>query len=171
MPQSILGFEINFVNLFYYKNKEQIVYNNIVPSDYGNAMRIQYYGVFDEKFNDQFVELCFPLEIFPQVFNKGMIGGFYIGPSIGIGSEELVAKEKYHTVIDTTNGLEYDQVYQEPTNYPGGSGYYVPISLNTGVIYFYKFVIVNLGYKYTFNIPNPTSNVFLQVGLAIEIKK
>ncbi len=164
----ILGFEINYVKLFSYQNNQHVSYNTLDPLAYDNTIRIQYNGVFDERFSDRFVELCFPVEIYPQVLNKAMTVGFYIGPSIGFGSEDFETKERSHAVIDFVKGLIYDQVYQEPTGYPGGNGYYVPISLNIGLNYFYKFLALDLGYKYTFNIANPASNVFLKIGLAIE---
>jgi hypothetical protein len=164
----ILGFEINYVKLFFYQNNQHVSYNNLLPLAYDNTTRIQYNGVFDEQFSDQFVELCFPVEIYPQVLNKTITIGFYIGPSIGFGSEDFETREKSHTIIDSVKGLIYDQVYQEPTGYPGGNGFYVPISLNIGLKYYYKFFALDLGYKYTFNIPNPASNLFLQIGLAIE---
>ncbi len=159
----ILGIELNYVKLSYYRNNQFIFYN-----DYTSYLPIQYNGVFDEKLSDKFVEICLPLEFCWPVFNNNVTMAICAGPSIGLGDENMEVRETSRTFVDT---LKYPGGYNpDPENtaysYPGGSTPCVPTSFVIGVDLFYKFLTIDLRYKRTFNISNPNNDLFLQLGLA-----
>lgn len=155
-----LGIELNYVKSICYQTNQQIPYDD-------RSALLRYNGIFDEKFKYEFIELGFPIGVYPSLLDKDVTLGFYIGPAIGLGNSFTDVKEKNRTVIDSLKGFNYDLDYQEPTGYPGGSGFCVPISLNIGVSGFYRFIVVDLRYKYTFNISPSTNNLFLQLGFAL----
>jgi hypothetical protein len=160
----ILGLELNYVKLLYYSNNQQFLFNVYTPNYNANIL---YNGIFDEEFRYEFIEICFPVEIYPTIFNKNMPIGFYIGPSIGLGGEYLERKEKSRTFVDSLK--VYSNNFDDETNpysYPPSGGFRTPFSMNLGVIFFYKFLIIDLRYKYTFNLDNSNNNLFLQLGLA-----
>ena len=155
----ILGMELNYVKSIYYKSNQQTPYDD-------RSDLVVYNGDFDEQFVYEFVEFCFPVEVYPTLFNKDFTFGIYVEPAIGLGNSFTNVKETSRTFIDSLKGFNYDLDYQEPTGYPGGSGFCVPMSLNIGVSGFYRFIVIDLRYKYTFNISPTTNNLFLQLGFA-----
>jgi len=155
----VLEMELNYVKSICYKNNQLVAYDD-------RAALVHYNGVFDEQFNYEFVELCFPVEIFPAVLNNDVTVGFYLGPSIGFGSTNEGVKETSRTFVDSLKHFNYFLDYQEPTGYPGGSDYCFPMSLNFGMDFIYRFVLIDLRYKTTFNISPSTNNLFLQLGVA-----
>ena len=160
---AILGIELNYLKLLYYRNNQQIFYDEST-----GYLPIQYYGVFDEKISDEFVELCLPLEFWGPIFNKNISMGLYFGPSIGLGNENMEVREKSRTLIDT---LKYPGGFNpDPEgsrySYPGGSSICVPVSIVVGFTFAYDFLVVDLRYKYTTHISGNNDNIYFQVGLA-----
>ena len=161
---AILGFELNFVSLLSYINDQHVFYSVNTPANNANVL---YNAIFDEQFRYQFLEVAFPIEVYPSLFKNNMAFGIYVGPSIGLGSQEVAVNEKSRTFADSLrpSGLDGpDESNSFP--YPGGTEFRFPFSLNFGVTFFYEFLIIDLRYKYTLSIPNSNSNVFLQLGLA-----
>jgi hypothetical protein len=160
----VLCFELNYVKLLYYANDQRFLFNAYTPNDNADIL---YSGNFDEEFRYEFIEFCFPVEIYPAFFERSMPVGFYFGPSIGIGSEILELKEKSRSFVDTLTVYSYNFDDQSnPYSYPSSGGFRTPVSLNVGLALFYRFVTIDLRYKYTFNISNSNNNLFLQIGLA-----
>lgn len=160
----ILGFELNYMKLLYFKNNQQFFFNAYTSN---NNADLLYNGNFEEEFRYEFMEVCFPIEIYPSLFEKSMSLGFYIGPSLGIGSEYLELKEKSRTFVDSLKVYSYNFDDQtNPYSLPSSGGYRTPVSMNLGINLFYKFFTIDVRYKYTFNIPNSNNNLFLQFGLA-----
>jgi len=159
----ILGIELNYVKLLYYRNNQSIFYNDYTPYP-----PIQYDGVFDEKLSNQFVEIYLPLEFCWPIFNNDIAMAIYAGPAIGLGDENMEVRETSRTLVDT---LKYPGEYNPdpentPYSYPGGRNTCVPTSFVIGASLSYEFLTVDLRYKRTFNISNPNNALFLQLGLA-----
>ena len=160
----VLDLEFSRVKLFCYTNNQQFLYSNL---SLNNKFNLFYNGIFSEQFSNNFVEVCFPIEIYPSLFNKNIELGFYIGPALGLGTQTVDVKEKSRTFVDSIAISPTDWMDESnPYSYPGGSSLSTPVSLNLGATFFYRFFLIDLRYKYTFNISNPNSNLFLQLGLA-----
>ena len=160
----VLGFELDYVKLRSYVNEQHFLYNVYAPNKNANVL---YDAIFDERFTYEFLEVCLPLEIYPAYFKNNMAFALYLGPSIGLGSQNLEVNEKSRSFVDSLQVHNYDwENESNPYTYPGGSGFCAPISLNIGASFFYEFLVVDLRYKYVFNLGSANNNVFLQLGLA-----
>jgi hypothetical protein len=160
----ILDLEFSYVRLFYYANNQQFLYNDYILNSNFNLL---YNGSFSEQFSYKFVEVCFPIEIYPSVLNGNTTLGFYIGPAFGLGGKYVDVKEKSRTFVDSIAISPTDWMNESsPYSYPSGSSFCTPVSINLGATFFYRFFLIDLRYKYTFNISNSNSNLVLQLGLA-----
>jgi hypothetical protein len=103
-------------------------------------------------------------------FSKDLSVGLYGGVSIGFGTEQLSVNERSQTLIDSTYRLSSDDPLYEDYNI---GSFRVPYSVNIGSSIYYKWLMIDVRYRYT-DINNLYSsvqefhNVSFQVGVVLE---
>jgi len=160
-----LGVELNYVKLTYFRTNQ-----HFFVTDYEALYQI----AIDEKFDYGFVELCLPLEYLTSVTRDAAVG-FYIGPSIGFGHEDLETKGTSFVLVIPQTAYHNNPYYDYPfSDYTSGGHMRLPRTLNIGISVYYKYVMLDLRYKDTFDISLPDqggitylSNLLLQIGLAL----
>lgn len=152
----LLGIELNYVQMFAFRTN--------VAREYVHMGT--YHDTYDEKHDLHFLELGLSIERRISL-NEDMMIGPYLGGGIGIGVNNFKTHELSHERITSPAG------YHAPESpYEKDTGFIVPISINLGLRYFYKRLMLDLRYK---NIPLSNSdnenisqaNLFLQIGIIL----
>ncbi|HLP15662.1 MAG TPA: hypothetical protein VK470_05355, partial [Bacteroidota bacterium] len=154
--QYVLVVELNY--------NKMVDYRRNVKRDYFN-----YHHVSDEKYELTFLELGI-LPEYLYTFNDNFTLGFYAGGSIGIGGENQYVNELSRTIIDPTfHGYFSDYGPYGETSKSAG---WTPYSISFGSSLFYKWLMIDVRYRYTHNPNNNSyvsdfSNVYLQFGIVL----
>jgi len=154
----LFGFEFNYTRINYYRVNYTLRYGY----EYKDNL-----FVFDQKFRYAFIEIG----LFPEyhhLINDNSVIGVYVGPSGGIGTQELYLNEVRRTLLDTLN---YNGELYPPYGEYNMDRYKSFACFNLGARYYYGWFMVDVRYRYTYvgNLKevNHFKNVFLQVGITL----
>jgi hypothetical protein len=151
-----LGLEFNFTRVIRYR----INYTYIAAYEY----RINHF-LFDQKFRYSFIEIVLTPE-YHYVISEDMMFDFFIGPSVGIGTQYLQTNEIGRVKLDTLN---YSGEFYYPFGEYNMDRFKTPACLNLGMRFYYSSFVVDIRYRYTYvnsvTEVNNFKNVYAQVGL------
>jgi hypothetical protein len=154
----LFGIELNYTKTYRYQHNV-----NRFMSD----GRYNYYELYDNQYELAFIDCGLSLGSNIRI-RDNMVISFFGGSSIGLGLLDLTPQLKSLTIIATgtgTNGGEGGPAY-------GGSSFELPFSLNAGVKFFYKCIMIDVRYRQILptlkngdDPPKSFNNIFVQLGV------
>ncbi len=146
-----LKVELNYQKLYRYEIGVKKYYADPTDENW-NGLN---YGAFDYKYILEFVDFGLVPEYQIKI-STNQILGLFLGPSIGFGFEDLISKQLDENVFLDPSVLETD-----------GPHFLEPISMNIGISYYFKSLVIDLRIKNAYMKYYDLSNIFFQVGILL----
>ena len=149
----IIKVELNYVKIHYFKADDKFYKVDKTRPEWNG----QEYSVFDYHFQFGFLEIGFMPE-YSFAMNENSRLGIFFGPSIGVGSKNLVVKKKDNVPLRDYPHFDYNM------------GFVMPISLNIGATYYNHVFVFDVRFRYTHltgSSMSDATNLYAQVGFAL----